>query len=347
MDIDEIASTRLYKRDARRIWSLGLRVKNGPGEYSPLVDLAHFLLVTGRLGEASSNYVAAVEVATSPAERGFAHFCAGMSVIMNEVSFYQTSSGIEFEPSSNEGEPVEPLLVDYLRNYSAVFEQGLFFQVEPWVKSLKVSRALYGAPFEPRAKAGKNLSLHHLREAADSYRIHLASNPDDYAALKMLADAYGHLGRDREHGDALAKLTIASRGAGRKPRAAPAPSAVNMDWQGFEAACARLVERFGFNATVTKATGDGGVDIEAYNPQPLLEGKYLIQCKKWEAPVGEPPLRDLYGLVVSTGANKGILITTSTFTPAAKRFADGKPLELIDGASFARLLKQSVGVGAK
>jgi hypothetical protein len=40
------------------------------------------------------------------------------------------------------------------------------------------------------------------------------------------------------------------------------------------------------------------------------------------------------------GANKGILITTSSFTAAALRFAQGKPLELIDGALYRELCEQ-------
>jgi restriction system protein len=51
-------------------------------------------------------------------------------------------------------------------------------------------------------------------------------------------------------------------------------------------------------------------------------------------------VRDLYGVITSERANKGILITTGSFTPAAARFAEGKQLELIDGAGLAKLLKQ-------
>lgn len=94
----------------------------------------------------------------------------------------------------------------------------------------------------------------------------------------------------------------------------------------------------GFRATLTEPGPDGGIDIVATNTQPLLSGTYLIQCKRWSNPVGEPVLRDLYGLVISQGAVKGIVITTAEFTEAARRFADGKPLELIDGGKFEALL---------
>jgi len=51
-------------------------------------------------------------------------------------------------------------------------------------------------------------------------------------------------------------------------------------------------------------------------------------------------VRDPYGVVHAESANKGILITTSKLTKAAQRFAEGKPLELIDGEQFNDLLKQ-------
>lgn len=108
----------------------------------------------------------------------------------------------------------------------------------------------------------------------------------------------------------------------------------------FEQICQRLVSKMGFEVEPTKATGDGGIDLIAYNNQPLLEGKYIIQCKRYTGSVGEPILRDLYGVVTSERANKGILITTGYFTQKAICFAEGKPIELIDGDEFNNLIMQ-------
>lgn len=109
--------------------------------------------------------------------------------------------------------------------------------------------------------------------------------------------------------------------------------------ESFEHLVLNLVKKMGFEAEMTKSSGDGGVDIVAFNNQPMMKGKYIIQCKDWSSPVGEPPLRDLYGVLHAERANKGILITTSEFTANARRFADGKPLELIDGNGLAQLLE--------
>lgn len=108
----------------------------------------------------------------------------------------------------------------------------------------------------------------------------------------------------------------------------------------FERQVHALLKKMGFEAEVTRASGDGGIDIIAHSRDHITGGKYIIQCKDWSKPVGEPPVRDLYGVVTAENANKGILITTSTFTAPALKFAEGKPLELIDGTKFSILLKQ-------
>ena len=38
----------------------------------------------------------------------------------------------------------------------------------------------------------------------------------------------------------------------------------------------------------------------AYNHEPVLSGKYIIQCKRYSGSVGEPIIRDLYGVTVKT-----------------------------------------------
>lgn len=107
----------------------------------------------------------------------------------------------------------------------------------------------------------------------------------------------------------------------------------------FEKVCQQLVESMGFETETTKASGDGGIDLIAYNYQPLLSGKYIIQCKRYNSSVGESVIRDLYGVITSERANKGILMTTGYFTKSAIAFADGKQIELIDGEKLHELLQ--------
>lgn len=120
---------------------------------------------------------------------------------------------------------------------------------------------------------------------------------------------------------------------------------VVLDGIGFENLCKNLLENMGFEVFTTKKVGDGGIDLIAFNTQPLLSGKYIIQCKRYTGSVGEPVIRDLYGVVMSERANKGIVITTGYFTKSAIAFSENKPIELIDGDKLNSLLiKNNLGI---
>ena len=111
----------------------------------------------------------------------------------------------------------------------------------------------------------------------------------------------------------------------------------------FEGLITRLLERMGFRAKITKASGDGGIDVVATLDQPITGGRYLIQCKRYapDSPVGAATVREFYGaLTADRGAVKGILITTSGFTGQAEEFAVGLPIELIGRDQLQRLLAQ-------
>lgn len=112
----------------------------------------------------------------------------------------------------------------------------------------------------------------------------------------------------------------------------------NLDGYMFEELIVKLFKRMGFLVEQTALSGDGGIDIIAYNDQPVYKGKYLIQCKNWNNVVGQPEVRDLFGVVMSENANKGILIATSHFTEQAKQFADNKNIELIEYDVLMKLL---------
>jgi DNA polymerase III delta prime subunit len=111
----------------------------------------------------------------------------------------------------------------------------------------------------------------------------------------------------------------------------------------FETLIAHVLQKMGFRSEVTRATGDGGIDIVAILEKPIISGKYLIQCKRFTAEnlVGAPAVREFYGAVrADQKAVKGILITTSGFTDQAKSFAQDLPLELIDAESLRKLLQE-------
>ena len=195
---------------------------------------------------------------------------------------------------------------------------------------------------------------HRFEQAVGSLEEYLRTNPNDPEAWRELSDAYSYLGSvyDPSRLSNPWAKTVALGESGRAGIRAwilqPLPSVQEkapeapLKHEGglaFEEKCLRLIRAMGFHAQTTKQTGDGGIDIIATSTQPLLAGKFVIQCKDWSAPVGVSPVRDLYGVVTGERANKGILMTSSTFTKPAQDFAQGKQLELIDGEELERLYR--------
>jgi restriction system protein len=132
--------------------------------------------------------------------------------------------------------------------------------------------------------------------------------------------------------------------------------AVEMSWQerlldalmlmrpdSFERLAQRLLREAGFiSATVTGRSGDGGIDGLGVYRMSLVSFPVFFQCKRYSGSVGAGAVRDFRGAMAGRG-DKGLLITTGTFTAEAKAEAtrDGAPpLDLIDGKRLCELLKQ-------
>lgn len=109
----------------------------------------------------------------------------------------------------------------------------------------------------------------------------------------------------------------------------------------FEKVCQNLLIKMGLEVEMTKASGDGGIDLIALLDKPIVGGKFIVQCKRYTGSIGVPIVRDLYGVVTDERANKGILITTGRFTQSGKDFAKDKNIELIDGKKLLSLLKEN------
>ena len=111
----------------------------------------------------------------------------------------------------------------------------------------------------------------------------------------------------------------------------------------FERLTQRMLREAGFlKVEVTGRSGEGGIDGIGVLRVNLLSFQVLFQCKRYQGSVGAGALRDFRGAMVGR-SDKGLLITTGTFTPDAKREAtrDGAPaIDLIDGDLLCDLLKQ-------
>lgn len=113
---------------------------------------------------------------------------------------------------------------------------------------------------------------------------------------------------------------------------------------GFERLSQRLLRESGFTqVVVTGQSGDGGIDgFGILQVNPLVSFKVLFQCKRYAKSVVPSQVRDFRG-AMSGRADKGIIITTGTFTAEAKREAtrDGAPpIELIDGEKLVDMLEK-------
>jgi Holliday junction resolvasome RuvABC ATP-dependent DNA helicase subunit len=109
----------------------------------------------------------------------------------------------------------------------------------------------------------------------------------------------------------------------------------------FEVCVTGLLQRIGFRTELTRATGDGGIDIVAYLDRPIVGGRYLVQCKRFADAtlIGAPMVREFYGaFVADRSAVKGLFITTSSFSAQAREFVQHLPIELVDGAQLKVLL---------
>ncbi|OBG25304.1 restriction endonuclease [Mycobacterium sp. 852002-51057_SCH5723018] len=65
--------------------------------------------------------------------------------------------------------------------------------------------------------------------------------------------------------------------------------------QQFESLIQNLFEKIGLDTRQTRASRDGGVDCVAYNTDPILGGKVVVQAKRYKHTVGVAAFRDLFG----------------------------------------------------
>ncbi|MCK4822271.1 restriction endonuclease, partial [bacterium] len=117
----------------------------------------------------------------------------------------------------------------------------------------------------------------------------------------------------------------------------------NLPPNGFERICQRLLRESGFQqVTVTGKSGDGGIDGNGVlELNPFVSFNVLFQCKRYQGAVSASQIRDFRGAMMGR-ADKGIIITTGTFTIEVKKEArrDGvPPIELVDGEKLVDMFE--------
>ena len=139
------------------------------------------------------------------------------------------------------------------------------------------------------------------------------------------------------------QVAEASGAASKDYRAETLDLLLSLPPAGFERLAQRLLREAGFTqVVVTGQSGDGGIDgYGTLQINPLVSFKVLFQCKRYSKSVSPSHVRDFRGAMAGR-ADKGIVITTGTFTTEARREAtrDGVlPIELIDGEKLIDMLE--------
>ncbi len=111
-----------------------------------------------------------------------------------------------------------------------------------------------------------------------------------------------------------------------------------MTWSEFELLVGEAFRRQGYAVIETGEGGaDGGVDLVL-----AKDGeRHFVQCKQWRAfKVGVSTVRELYGVMAAHGAAGGFVVTSGQFTAAAREFASGRNISLIDGPALRAFIEE-------
>jgi len=104
----------------------------------------------------------------------------------------------------------------------------------------------------------------------------------------------------------------------------------------FEKLVAKTYRDQGNRVEEVGSTGDHGIDLIVHTRKGET---VLVQCKKYRGKVGEPVVRDFYGVLRASNADAGAIVTTGLITPQARLWAEGKPIFLYDGRAFLKVIE--------
>ncbi|MDE6436926.1 MAG: restriction endonuclease, partial [Muribaculaceae bacterium] len=106
----------------------------------------------------------------------------------------------------------------------------------------------------------------------------------------------------------------------------------------FEHYVGELFFNLGFEVEVTPYSNDQGIDIIMFKGHE----KYGVQCKRYKGSVGSPDIQNFIGALDHLKADKGIFVTTGSFTFEAEKMASQHPIQLINRVDLANLIMESL-----
>ncbi len=102
----------------------------------------------------------------------------------------------------------------------------------------------------------------------------------------------------------------------------------------FEEYVAQLFRQKGYHVTMRGRSGDHGVDLELTQSNGR---RAIVQCKRYRSAIGPEVVRELYGTLIHERAAHAFLVTTADISESARRWAQGKPMTLIDGRTLDQI----------
>lgn len=97
-----------------------------------------------------------------------------------------------------------------------------------------------------------------------------------------------------------------------------------LDWRSFEKLLDGIFKNQGFRTELGPGQNDGGIDLKLYNRDGVGEIVTYVQAKRYDNkyPIKLEAVAALYGVMNIDNVENGIFITSSTYLPSARKFAD-------------------------
>ncbi len=167
------------------------------------------------------------------------------------------------------------------------------------------------------------------KEQVDNLRPKLEAAWEDYRLLRQQWEFYGRLEEARRRRDEIAALLSSLK-----------YQLIHTDWRSmrgtdFEHFLSRVFQSLGYQVTLTKGSGDQGVDL-------ILTGKgrrIAVQAKGYAGSLGNSPVQEVVAGMVFYQCDSCAAITNSRFTSGAEQLAAVNGCKLIDGARIPDLIE--------
>lgn len=118
-----------------------------------------------------------------------------------------------------------------------------------------------------------------------------------------------------------------------------------MTWRQFEMLVGEAFRRQGYTVEENGLGGaDGGIDLVLRKHHAVT----LVQCKQWRNQrVDVRVAREMYGLMTHHAAQAVKIVCVGDFTADARRFVEGKPIELIHGEALLAMIREAQSTSTK